>query len=353
MPSKRFYRSPPASPTRPAAAAVPAAPASASSGRLTIRNALIAAAAVRAALLCFGLWQDANMPVRYTDIDYIVFTDAARFMYDGGSPFERATYRYTPFLAWMLQPNIWLHPAWGKLLFVLADLVVGWIIYTDGRSRGLTESRAVMYASAWLFNPISINVSTRGNAEAVLSVLIVGWMHLLMRRQTIPAAVLYGLSVHFKLYPIIYAPAIALFINHRYSGTPHRPWYRPAELFNTQRINFTLLSAASFAAPTVYLLRGICIHNKSRNFHLILSLSCAYIFPGVDTTMHYTDGRSSGRRTCTTLRGQTTATISPRTSTCFTCSRSTRLRSGWRRCSPSSRCFCGSRFHTTRTCRTA
>jgi phosphatidylinositol glycan class M len=221
----------------------------------TIRNALCAAAAVRLALLLFGLWQDANMPVRYTDIDYVVFTDAARFMYKGDSPFERATYRYTPVLAWMLQPNIWLHTAFGKLLFVIADLIVGWIIYTDGRSRGLSAATAVAYASAWLFNPISINVSTRGNAEAVLSVLIVGWLHMLMRRRTAAAAVLYGLSVHFKLYPIIYAPAIALFINHRYCAVPYRRWYSPAELFNAQRLQFTLLSAASFIAPTAYYYR--------------------------------------------------------------------------------------------------
>ena len=32
-----------------------------------------------------------------------------------------------------------------------------------------------------------------------------------------------------------------------------------------------------------YLLRGICIHNKSHNFHLILGLNYVYIFPGVGT----------------------------------------------------------------------
>ena len=101
-----------------------------------------------------------------------------------------------------------------------------------------------------LLNPISINVSTRGNAEAILSTLIVGWLYLLLQRRTVLAGVLYGFSVHFKLYPIIYAPALALFINHRYSGARHRPWWSLAELFNRQRVLFALSSVVAWAMPT-------------------------------------------------------------------------------------------------------
>ena len=45
----------------------------------------------------------------------------------------------------------------------------------------------------------------------------------------------------------------------------------------------TLISAGAgtWATEWMYLLRGICIHDKSHNFQLILGLNCVYIFPGV------------------------------------------------------------------------
>ena len=83
----------------------------------------VAAAAVRLALLAVGQWQDAALKVKYTDIDYAVFTDAAQYVVQGGSPYQRSTYRYTPLLAWALVPNVLLHPAFGKVLFCVADIV--------------------------------------------------------------------------------------------------------------------------------------------------------------------------------------------------------------------------------------
>lgn len=85
--------------------------------------ALVAVAvAVRAALLAIGQWQDATLKVKYTDIDYVVYTDAAQYVLQGGSPYQRSTYRYTPLLAWALMPNLTLHPSFGKVLFCVADI---------------------------------------------------------------------------------------------------------------------------------------------------------------------------------------------------------------------------------------
>lgn len=79
--------------------------------------------ATRVALLAYGELQDRLSPVAYTDIDYKVFTDAAAFLVERQSPYNRSTYRYSPLLALALVPNVLLHPMWGKVLFCAADLL--------------------------------------------------------------------------------------------------------------------------------------------------------------------------------------------------------------------------------------
>ena len=65
--------------------------------------------------------------VKFTDIDYNVFSDAAKFMQAGESPYARATYRYTPILAWLLIPNQYL-ANWGKIVFSAGDILAGWLM---------------------------------------------------------------------------------------------------------------------------------------------------------------------------------------------------------------------------------
>lgn len=82
-----------------------------------MRSLLLFSAFLRVFLIVYGEWQDKHMEVRYTDVDYFVFSDAADLMASGKSPYERTTYRYSPLLAFLLLPNTFLHCSWGKFLF--------------------------------------------------------------------------------------------------------------------------------------------------------------------------------------------------------------------------------------------
>ena len=81
---------------------------------LASRWTLGLAALLRILLLLYGAWQDRYLDVKYTDIDYNVYSDAAAFVVQGASPYDRLTYRYAPLIAWLLIPNALLSKHWGK-----------------------------------------------------------------------------------------------------------------------------------------------------------------------------------------------------------------------------------------------
>jgi phosphatidylinositol glycan class M len=215
--------------------------------------------------------------VRYTDIDYDVFTDAADHVANSRSPYRRHTYRYTPFLAMLLSLPISRHnnsaaaasnsgvlgvilstKYFGKVLFCVADTICGYIILVlRQRSRRdapqvqqkqqeqqhqmnkrqilsiagkkyympkiinkLLSSPEFIDAMWWLYNPLPINICTRGSAEALIVLLPVLvtvalanhqnnqstsiMMISSTRQRAVLAGILHGIGIHCKLYPIIY-----------------------------------------------------------------------------------------------------------------------------------------------------
>ncbi|KAK4094446.1 glycosyltransferase family 50 [Purpureocillium lilacinum] len=223
------------------------------------------ASALRIALLLYGTWQDAHSALKYTDIDYLVFTDAARYLVSSpaspssssagfsssASPYQRDTYRYTPLLAWLLLPTTlapqWLFFSFGKVVFALADLLAGWLILRvllggsassrpagrvpesssqqqqqQQQQQAMTPERAGAFAALWLWNPMVATISTRGSSEGLLGVLTVALLWAVQRRRVSLAGALLGLGVHFKIYPFIYAPAIVWWMDDEHMGVISR-----------------------------------------------------------------------------------------------------------------------------------
>ncbi|KAK0611072.1 PIG-M-domain-containing protein [Immersiella caudata] len=272
------------------------------------------AAIFRLVFLLYGLWQDANSPVKYTDIDYLVFTDAARFMSKGQSPYHRETYRYTPVLAWLLLPTVWVtgSPFWdavwfssGKVLFAAADLVAGWflerLLTMGGQGvRPMDGPTARRFAAIWLLNPMVATISTRGSSEGLLGVLVTALLWAVVARRATLAALLLGFGVHFKIYPFIYAPAILWWMDgERMSGAgPSKSsssgpgpslLSRLARFITPARLQLAVISLAVFLGLNVFMFQiygtPFLIHTY---FHHVSRIDHRHNFSPYNTQLYLT-----------------------------------------------------------------
>ncbi|GAX82184.1 hypothetical protein CEUSTIGMA_g9612.t1 [Chlamydomonas eustigma] len=178
-------------------------------------------AVLRLLLIAWGEFQDRNFEVKYTDIDYHVFTDAAWYVTRGKSPYERSTYRYSPLLSYLMVPNICLHNTFGKLMFCGGDMLVAMLIIHILRAQRAAPLSQLIAASAWLCNPYTLTISTRGSCDVLAALLLMAMLILIIRsgsKDKLPvfgASLLYGLVVHMRIYPLIYAPSLVLFLSAR------------------------------------------------------------------------------------------------------------------------------------------
>lgn len=115
----------------------------------------------------------------------------------------------------MTIPNVWFRP-FGKLLFCAIDILIGWMTHDILTMRGFTSKSAAIHTALFLLSPITTNVSTRGNADSIVCALVVAAVYLLIRKRARLAAVCFGLAVHMKIYPIIYALPLVLFLDKDY-----------------------------------------------------------------------------------------------------------------------------------------
>ncbi|KAJ3100233.1 GPI mannosyltransferase 1 [Phlyctochytrium planicorne] len=242
-----------------------AIPSTSQSSTLTafLIHPIYAPLALRLILLIISHFQDSHLPVKYTDIDYHVFTDASQYVIAGDSPYLRATYRYTPLLAWLLTPQAFLGKGFGKAVFVASDIGVGLLLGSWMERRGVKGGWA-WTAGLWGLNPFVAVISTRGNAESLINFMSLLAIYLLERRKVAWAAVVFGVSVHFKIYPVIYAVAIWRYLREGEGmGWRGKGWFKGSidaviRFWSLERIEFGVLSAGVFfcLGAWMYLIYG-------------------------------------------------------------------------------------------------
>ncbi|XP_013197718.2 GPI mannosyltransferase 1 [Amyelois transitella] len=170
---------------------------------------------IRLMLIIYAEIHDKYLDVQYTDVDYKVFTDAARHVLRGNSPYKRHTYRYSPLIAYLLVPNIVIGKNFGKILFSVFDVLIAVAVkrlvenQLHWRDR---RSKIPVYCSLfWLYNPLSIIISTRGNADSVpcffitLSILFLQTNVVSGLFKYCLSGTLLGISIHLRLYPLAFS----------------------------------------------------------------------------------------------------------------------------------------------------
>jgi phosphatidylinositol glycan class M len=153
---------------------------------------------------------DRTPGLHYTDIDYLVFSDAADHVLAGESPYLRPTYRYTPLLAFLLTPKAIFGDNFGKILFVLFDLLTGVLLHSC-----VSERYDFFLFLLWDFNPFTINISTRGNSDSLTAFLLVATFWLVQHHHLVASAVLYGIAVHLRIFPIFFVFTLFLKLKTR------------------------------------------------------------------------------------------------------------------------------------------
>lgn len=188
----------------------------------------------------------------------------------GCSPYTRETYRYTPLLALLLTPNEWLHPSFGKYLFAACDILNGILIYkllvsiilpalaknssSSDKSNTLTSAdeatfQATLYASLHLLNPLVFTISTRGSSESILTSLVLLTLYCALKDRWDAAAILLGLSTHWKVFPVIYGVGCLGVVGRNNAGKNQRGfkgWL--STVVNWRTVRFGVLSAGTFVA---------------------------------------------------------------------------------------------------------
>ena len=220
---------------------------------------------------------------KFTDTDYEVFSDAATHVYNGGSPFARHTYRYTPLAAYICLVNNFIHPLAGKIVFCICDIILGFIFweFVDHQRNQLSDEikaktwKTKTFVALWIYNPMIVAMPTRGSNDNIISLFLFIALYYMVQRKFIIAGLFYGLSVHFKIYPIIYSFVLYFWIDMDYNmlakQQPFKAIVSKKGFFTKDRLLFTGVSAGTFIGLTYlfYVIYGYEFLYEAYLYHFI------------------------------------------------------------------------------------
>ena len=178
-----------------------------------------AAAALRVALILYAQVHDRHSQLQYTDVDYLVVSDAGKLMLQKQNPFHRDTYRYSPLLAFAMIPNHLIHPAFGKLLFAASDMIVAILLTCILRLRKVSDSMVTRCVSVWIFSPLAVNISTRGNADSVAVALTLAALFNFMHARPRTAGAFLAGAAHMKPFACVFICSFACGIDTHFPST--------------------------------------------------------------------------------------------------------------------------------------
>lgn len=198
---------------------------------------------IRVFLSLYSILHDSYFKLKYTDVDYKVFTYAAKEVIAQRSPYEHQTFRYSPIIAYLVTPNVLVHPVFGKLAASVFDILIAYTIYKTVLLTYRVEKKALQCAQLWIYNPLPIIISTRGNLDSFSSLFVLLTLYFQLKENYYASGALLGISAHLRLYPVIFALPLFVTAGRITSGFDLRKTYK-------EKLKFLSTFAATLAALT-------------------------------------------------------------------------------------------------------
>lgn len=105
-------------------------------------------------------------------------------------------------------PNVYFNEIYGKFIFSILDMICAVLIYRilieDLLNLKLTYKQCIRTVMYYLYNPVIINVCTRGSSEAIVTLFVLLTLYYLLKRKIVVAGILFGFSYTFWLCEYVY-----------------------------------------------------------------------------------------------------------------------------------------------------